>query len=348
MGLDPKRIGEAITYLRKQAGFTQKGLADRLFISDKAVSKWERGLSVPDIAYLGKLSVLLDIDIDSLLEGKHESNEDRWKGFLITEECSSDISLLTVVYDKPLVYFLLSNFLLVGIREILIACTEQEEQHLRQILGDGKDIGIILRYTTKTSGTGLRKIMETNHHFFKGCHVMTVFGNAILYSVSLTYLYQRAMLNREQHTVISLPVVNPTSLIPIAFDEAKRVTKEDSVHTQYEHGCLPIMFSPGDLLIKDITDDASIKELIDLLREQEKLYAEKGNRGVIVASISNVDDAVNVATMIQLIQKYTGVQIACLEEIAWRRGFIDSEQLKTLGEYKQDTIYGKYILSLIA
>ena len=93
--MDIEKVGAAIAYLRKRAGFTQKDLADRLGISDKAVSKWERGLGLPDVAYLGKLSIILDTDTDSLLQGDIIHHDQGWKGLLIIDENSCKINAST-------------------------------------------------------------------------------------------------------------------------------------------------------------------------------------------------------------------------------------------------------------
>ena len=114
----PIDTGKIIAELRKKAKYTQQSLAEALGITDKAISKWERGISCPDISLLPKISVLLDADIESLLSGVADVYSHKWKGILYIPE--SSFPLDTLIYDKPLVYYLLSNFLLVGITDILI------------------------------------------------------------------------------------------------------------------------------------------------------------------------------------------------------------------------------------
>ena len=346
MPLDQKKIGKAITYLRKQAGYTQKGLADRLFISDKAVSKWERGLSVPDIAYLGKLSVLLDTDIDTLLEGKHVSHNNQWKGFLITECKNPEVSLLTNIYDKPLVYYLLSNFLLVGIRQVLIACTAPEAEGIRQLLGTGEGLGLELTFAVTDGDSGIRKVIEANNVFFQGSDVMTVFEKSMLYGASLTYLFQRAMLNRGQHTLIAVPAVDPTGEKQIAFDASRRVTEEGSINTQYHYCCIPVLFSPGDLLMQDLTEEIRPNTLIDDLAKKGDLYVENANRGIVEVTLNTPDDVLDASSLIRILQKRCGNYVACLEEIAFRRGLIGTDQLRAAQEKHRGTQYGNYLLRL--
>lgn len=116
--------GKIIRELRIQAGFTQKTLADALHITDKAVSKWERGLSLPDVTLLPKLSLLLDTDVEMLISKSIE--QDEWVGLIDIHNC--DFS--QIVYDKPLVYYLLSHYLLLGIRQIHVITEEKNQNFL--------------------------------------------------------------------------------------------------------------------------------------------------------------------------------------------------------------------------
>ena len=116
--------GELIKAMRVKAGFTQNTLADALHITDRAISKWERGYSLPDIALLPKLSVLLDVDIDMLISQSIEQEE--WIGLINIEECD----LSQKVYDKPLIYYILSHYLLLGINRIHVLTKEENKDYL--------------------------------------------------------------------------------------------------------------------------------------------------------------------------------------------------------------------------
>ena len=346
MPLDQKKIGKTITYLRKQAGYTQKGLADRLFISDKAVSKWERGLSVPDIAYLGKLSVLLDTDIETLLEGKHVSRGNCWKGFLITDSKSAEVSLLTRIYDKPLVYYLLSNFLLVGIQEILIVCNSKEAEEIRQLIGTGECLGVHLKIVETNCVSDIGHVINANVEFFRDSDIMTVFEKSVLYGASLTYLYQRAMLNHGQHTLLVTPTVEHSSGVHITFDDTKRVTEQKRIGMQYSYNCMPVMFSPGDLLLRDISEEITLNDMVCCLMKKGSLYVENANRGIIEITINTLDDVVDASELIRILQKRSGTYVACLEEIAMRRRLIEGERLQMYMDRHLGTQYGNYLLAI--
>lgn len=111
--MNPSLTGKTIAKLRKQVGLTQASLAQKMGVSDKAVSKWERGLSCPDVSLWNSLSIILDTDIESLLYGDEGKNN--WIGVLFLDD---SVNPDTLIFDKPLIYYLLSQFLLVGINKI--------------------------------------------------------------------------------------------------------------------------------------------------------------------------------------------------------------------------------------
>ena len=126
--MNAEKICVAIKILRKRKGLTQHQLADKLGVTDKAVSKWERGLGTPDISMLNKLALILDIDTDNLLEGNIAYLENNWVGILDVNKFDTNISVISEVYGKPIVYIFLSYFVLVGIREVYIQCGNEEEK----------------------------------------------------------------------------------------------------------------------------------------------------------------------------------------------------------------------------
>lgn len=346
MPLDPKQIGKTITHLRKKAGFTQKGLADRLFISDKAVSKWERGLSVPDISFLGKLSVLLDVDIDVLLEGKSDFREDEWKGFLFRGAIKREISFSTHVFDKPLVYYLLSYFLLVGIRDVLIVCTPEEKEYLQAEFGNGELLGMKFVFSCLEGEGRLHDAVCQHAGFFERYSVMTVFENNILYGASLTYLFRRAMLNHRRHTLVAAPTVQAMEGKTISFDENRRASAVASIGTQYNYYYLPVLFSPGELLLKDIGPDDKAETLATSLASGGNLFLEMANRGIVSLKIDSVEDVLEASQLIKIIQERSGVHVGCPEEIAWRRGLISDQQLDEAAQKHRGTQYGEYLHKL--
>lgn len=347
--MDVKKVGKAIAYLRKRAGFTQKDLADRIGISDKAVSKWERGLGLPDIAYLGKLAILLDTDIDSLLAGDVIHHDKDWNGFLLLPENAYDIDASTRVYDKPLVYILLSYFLLVGIKTILVVGNEKELHYMRSEFGDGRKLGINLSYSGQK-----QEDVQTSLNKIKCNNLMVVYGRSFIYGVDQTRFFQKAMVHKDRLTILSLPKKPGVSSIgavnSICFNDNMEIVPSESnekVNTQYDYYAIPVLFCPRNVLDKIVCNSNKGDVKIDLtLCKDKKLYTEILDRGYVEVSIDTPETVNDVSNFVRLVQKACGMNIYCIEEIAWRRGMINLEQLEKFGREKVDTDYGKYILNL--
>ncbi|MCR4754934.1 MAG: XRE family transcriptional regulator [Lachnospiraceae bacterium] len=143
--MDNIKVGKTISFLRKQYGLTQRQLAERIGVSDKAVSKWERGVGSPDISLLSKLAIALDIDIESLLEGNLDHLGMQWRGILILNY-PSGLGADTQLYDKPLVYLQLSYFLLMGIRHISVWGSREDMDFIKWKIGNGENLGISATY----------------------------------------------------------------------------------------------------------------------------------------------------------------------------------------------------------
>lgn len=124
-----KKNGNIIAELRREAGYTQKALAEAMNITDKAISKWERGLSLPDVALLPRLSALLDADIELLLQKATSGLHKEWAGLIDLRHFNRDMTQF--VYDKPMVYYILSHFLLIGVRKIYVLGDAEKQSWLK-------------------------------------------------------------------------------------------------------------------------------------------------------------------------------------------------------------------------
>lgn len=339
--MDYKKIGRAIFYLRKRAGYTQKDLADRIGISDKAVSKWERGLGLPDIGYLRKLSILLDTDTDSLLAGDVVHHDSSWQGIVVLDENAYGIGAGTIIYDKPLIFFLISYFLLVGIKDILIVGSLDDQEYIEKKLGDGSSYGIRLRTITEglTAVFGMSSI---------GTNIMMVYGRCILYGVDQTRFFQKAMMHRERFTMLVLPKKMSHQSAHIIINRNKKVINSDAdepLRTQYDFSNIPILFFPSSLL-PEFSKEASISEFISHYASENEMYVQILDRGFVEIEVDNWENVQEASTFIKIVQDKCGMNIYCIEEVAWRRGLITLEQLREHGENYRNVEYGEYILSL--
>lgn len=339
--MDVEKVGKAISYLRKRAGYTQKDLAARIGISDKAVSKWERGLGLPEIGYLRKLSILLDTDTDSLLAGDVVHHDSGWSGIIVLDENAYGINAGTVIYDKPLINYLLSYFLLVGIRDITIVGTKSDEQYITSSLGTGDEYGIKLTMVVgKLSDAMERRSWVGN--------VMLVYGRCFLYGVDQTRFFQKAMMNRDRFTMMVLPKKMKDSTTHINIDQNKRVINSNSdepLKTQYDFSDIPILFFPAEVMLT-IAMESDISAFISSYASKNELYVFMLDRGFVDIEIDDWNNVQEASVFMKIVQDKCGMNVYCLEEVAWRRGFISLKQLKNLGERHKGTDYGDYILSI--
>ena len=332
--MEIEKVGAAIAYLRKRAGYTQKDLADRLGISDKAVSKWERGLGLPDVTSLGKLSILLDTDTDSLLQGDIIHHDQGWKGLLILDDNPCGIGAGTMVYDKPLVYFLLSYFLLVGIKDIRCIVSERDRAFMEREFDGGRELGIHLSF-----GAGDDESSDVE------CGVMTVFGRSIIYGVDQTRFFRKAMQSKSRLTILSLPRRGNTAR-RVFFNMDRKIVEEgieEQLRTQYDYSDLPVMFSPASVVQSCKTSD-DVRAAIASYAEVNDIFTQVLDRGYVEFLLNDWNSVHNAAQFVRLVQEACGMNIYCIEEVAWRRGMIGTEQLMKLGKKKKDTKYGEYIL----
>lgn len=281
----PIDTGKIIAELRKKAGYTQQSLAEVLGITDKAISKWERGISCPDISLLPKLSVLLDADIEALLSGVADIYSHKWKGILYIPE--SSFPLDTLIYDKPLVYYLLSNFLLVGITDILMImpknnkCSKYIEEELSMA-----EINLNVYLYDKEDITHC--IIE-NEKFIKGSNTLLISDSFFLFGASLTRNFQSFMSLQD-------------GIIQIYLN--------DSIDT-------PLYFiseNKWDSFFKNAKD-----QTIDfLLKNCIKKYL---SRGTIFLPIKNYKQLNDASNFVKFYQEYHNQQVCDLAEILKNRFF---------------------------
>lgn len=333
-------VGNAIFYLRKRAGYTQKELADRIGVSDKAVSKWERGLGLPDISLIGKLAILLDTDTDSLLAGDVIHHDKEWSGILLLEDNLQGIGARTIIYDKPLVYFLLGYFMLLGIRKIDVVCTDKDRLFLQSEFGDGSSLGICLACWPQ---------IPIEQYSGDSGNVMVVFGKSLIYGVDQTRFFQKAMVHKNRITVLSLPKKKSGAPSRIYFDSDRKVVsseEDDCLKTQYDYYQIPILFCPQKVIRKIDSHFVCASEAVSAAISSQKIYTVVLDRGFVELPIETWNDVSDASMFVKMVQKACGMQIYCIEEIAWRRGMISDEVFQAIGREKSDTEYGKYIKNL--
>ena len=274
--MDLSSSGKTIAKLRKSAGFTQASLAERLGISDKAVSKWERGMSFPDTSLLNRLCILLDTDIESILYGQEQSNHGM--GILILDK---NISPEIIVYNKPLIHYLISQFLLVGIREIVIV---------------GKCIPLQLKDIKITI------VPTLNQRFTKNKFV--IYGNQFLYGPNLTKHYMRAM-SRKSLTVIAAMKAKGDYALKVDNDRKAVLSNEFNINKYY---ALPYVFN---------TNVEKIRPFEEIVNE--RVNVETMVRGMVHFNLNCFEKLYEMAGFIRMMEENTGEKIADITDIVERR-----------------------------
>ena len=329
--MDIRDTGKAIGNLRKKAGLTQQQLAVALNVSDKAVSKWERGLSCPDISLLPKISILLDTDIESLLYGHHFQHKAHWCGILILDK-NSEITPIRMIYNKPLVYFWLSYFMLIGIKDILII---NDYGDVEMLLGDGRQYGITLQYNINWN------------NFAKGRSVALYQGSTVLYGMDLTKICQRAMANSIGASILAICGGSELAEVELFFDYKHKVIADKSARASLDHYYQgPFLFCPVEIWEKTDAFGKGYEEVLYQLKKGSNLYVELIGRGMQRFSVTTEDELLDFAQFVKVTQRNSREQIACLEEIAWRRGLISTNQLRDLIEQQNNRRLKDYLNKL--
>ena len=327
--IDSVKIGRAIRTLREKAGYTQKELADQLFLSNMAVSKWESGKSVPDISTLKRLAKILDMDIDGLVDGTATYMDDTWKGILILDK-SSEVRADTILYDKPMIDYQISYFLLAGIREILISCSAEERDYIDHRFHGGKSLGIQIQFTDSAKESIWPTLQDER---FMHSNIMLIAEPFFIYGVDLTRFIQRAMQNRNT-------IVNLISVIGdeknSAFPALK--TKENGFF-QYQYQMLPVFFFQSDSISEE--EFCCISEIEKWKAIEGRLQFEPMDKGFVVSRLKTEQDAARTAKILQCIQDLGSYEVCCPLEIAWRRGIID--EIKILRETACFPEYREYV-----
>lgn len=295
--MDAKKVGKAIKVLRSRIEYTQHDLADVLGVTDKAVSKWERGLSVPDIAIVTRLSMILNCDVDNLLEGNITFLEKSWQGLLTIDDKNQKIFSGTMVYSKPLVYFLLSYFMLAGIRNIYVKCSDRDKKYIEMEIGDGSQLGISISY--------IHDIGELSPN-----NTMIVYDNPFIYGPNLTKYFQRAMAQQNRITVLTVYKGKGGKRYSVNFDNHKllQINQDGNCY------CVPVFFVTDNWL-GYLHKIQSVDELI----EKNKVYAEPMGNGMIEYSINSEEDVYQTAGFIRYLDTVMGNDIYDLKEIARKR-----------------------------
>lgn len=263
---------------------------------------------------------------------------------------------LLPVYDKPMIYYPLSVLLLAGIREILIISTPEDLPNFKKLLGSGEDLGIDLSYTEQPSPDGLAQAFIIGEEFIGGDDVCLVLGDNIFYGYGFSRILQNARQNVEKgkSTVFGYYVNDPERYGVAEFDAEGNVTsiEEKPEQPKSNYAVVGLYFYTNEVvqISKNIKPSSRGELEITSVNQEylrkKKLKVELLGRGFAWLDTGTHDSLMEAGQFIETIEKRQGLKVACLEEIAYRMGYIDKGQLKKLAEPLKKNGYGQYLLNL--
>lgn len=261
---------------------------------------------------------------------------------------------LLPIYDKPLIYYPLSTLLLAGIKDILIISTPEDTPVYKKLLDNGHRIGVNISYKVQKTPRGLADAFILGEEFIGNDSVCLVLGDNVFYGKNFTKTLNEAIENNNGATIFGYPVNDPRAFGVVEFDKEYNVVSiEEKPETPKSKYAVPgLYFYDNDVIniAKNIKPSArgeiEITAVNNEYLKRGKLRVKLFNRGMAWLDTGSPSGMLQASQFVQTVQTIQGMYISCIEEIAWRRGFIDAEQLKKIGEELKMTDYGKYILDI--
>ena len=261
---------------------------------------------------------------------------------------------LLPIYDKPLIYYPLSILLLAGIREILIISTPEDTPLYERLLGDGSRIGISLTYKVQETPRGLADAFILGKDFIGKDSVCLILGDNVFYGKDMTSTLKQVMVELDGATIFGYPVQNPRSFGVVEFDADKRVIsiEEKPEHPKSNYAVPGLYFYNNEVVeiasnVKpSLRGELEITAVNNEYLRRGKLKVQVMLRGMAWLDTGTPAGMLKASQFVETIQEMQGFYVSCIEEIAWRRGFINAKQLRKIGNELEMTDYGKYLMKL--
>lgn len=258
------------------------------------------------------------------------------------------------VYDKPMIYYPLSTLMLAGIREILIISTPRDLPVFKDLFGTGEQLGLKLSYAIQEEPRGLADAFLIGEEFIGDDNVALVLGDNIFYGQSFSKLLREVAERKEGATIFGYYVRDPREYGVVEFDEeGKAISIEEKPENPKSNYAVPGLYFYDNQVVeiaKNIKPSArgeiEITAVNNAYLEKGQLRVETMGRGFAWLDTGNHDSLLEAADFVAAFQKRQGLYVSCIEEIAYKRGFIDKKQLLKLAEPLMKTAYGQYLVEV--
>lgn len=261
---------------------------------------------------------------------------------------------LMPIYDKPLIYYPLSILLLAGLRDILIISTPEDTPVYEKLLGDGSRLGVCLSYQVQQAPRGLAEAFIIGESFIGTDSVCLILGDNMFYGQNMSRILWNARDRKSGATIFGYPVKDPRTFGVVEFDKDRNVLSlEEKPSIPKSNYAVPGLYFYDNQVV-DIAKrirpssrgELEITSVNNEYLRMGQLHVELMGRGMAWLDTGTPQGMLKAAEYVEAVQSRQGFYISCLEEIAWRRGFISRAQLQTLGEELKMTEYGQYLLSI--
>lgn len=265
---------------------------------------------------------------------------------------------LLPIYDKPMIYYPISVLMLAGIREILIISTPNDLPGFRRLLGDGSDYGVSFEYAEQPSPDGLAQAFIIGEQFIGDDCACLVLGDNIFYGQGFTGMLRKAVQSAEvdsKATIFGYQVTDPERFGVAEIDGEGNVIsiEEKPAHPKSNYAVVGLYFYPNKVVevAKNIKPSArgelEITSVNDRFREDGELKLQVFGRGFAWLDTGTQESLFDASRFVEVVESRQGVQIACLEEIAWRKGWISDNDMLRLAEPMKRNAYGQYMINLV-
>lgn len=262
---------------------------------------------------------------------------------------------LLPIYDKPLIYYPLSVLMLAGIQEVLIISTPEDTPIYKNLLGDGKALGIKFSYIVQETPRGLADAFILGEDFIGDDSVCLILGDNVFYGPDLTKELLEAKSQDDGAVIFGYPVKDATSFGVVEFDKQGKVLSiEEKPSKPKSNYAVPGLYFYDNRVVEIAKNvmpsergEIEITSVNNAYLKMNKLNVVTFKRGMAWLDTGTPEAMLKASEFVEAVQSRQGFYVSCLEEIAWRRGFINDDQLKSIGKSLEMTDYGKYILSLL-